>query len=58
MEITHHQVDVQNENEVSTLLDEIVENFGRVDYCANCAGELYPSDYRQEVTYAERQKGF
>ena len=38
IEIVRKRVNVLAENEVYDLLDEVVEQLGRVDYCANCAG--------------------
>lgn len=38
IEILRKRVDIVDENEVADLLDAVVEQLGRVDYCANCAG--------------------
>ena len=38
VEIVRKRVNVLAENEVYDLLDAVVEQLGRVDYCANCAG--------------------
>ena len=38
IEILRKRTNVMAENEVDDLLDAVVEQMGRVDYCANCAG--------------------
>ena len=38
IEILRKRTNVIAENEVDDLLDAVVEQLGRVDYCANCAG--------------------
>jgi NAD(P)-dependent dehydrogenase (short-subunit alcohol dehydrogenase family) len=38
VEILRKRTNVLDENDVYDLLDAVVEQLGRVDYCANCAG--------------------
>jgi NAD(P)-dependent dehydrogenase (short-subunit alcohol dehydrogenase family) len=38
IEILRKRTNVLDENDVYDLLDAVVEQLGRVDYCANCAG--------------------
>jgi NAD(P)-dependent dehydrogenase (short-subunit alcohol dehydrogenase family) len=38
--ILQKRTNVLADNEVLDLLDAVVEQLGRVDYCANCAGIL------------------
>lgn len=38
VEILRKRTNVTDENEIYDLLDAVVEQLGRVDYCANCAG--------------------
>ena len=38
VEIVRKRTNVLDENEVYDLLDAVVEQLGRLDYCANCAG--------------------
>ena len=38
IEILRKRTNVLAENEIDDLLDAVVEQLGRVDYCANCAG--------------------
>lgn len=38
VEIVRARTNVLAENEVYDLIDNVVEQLGRVDYCANCAG--------------------
>lgn len=38
IEIIRKRVNVLAENEIYDLLEEVIDQFGRVDYCANCAG--------------------
>jgi NAD(P)-dependent dehydrogenase (short-subunit alcohol dehydrogenase family) len=43
IEILQKRTNVLADNEVLDLLDAVVEQLGRVDYCANCAGMLCPN---------------
>ena len=38
VEIVRARTNVLAENEVYDLIDNVVEQLGRLDYCANCAG--------------------
>lgn len=38
IEVLLKRVNIVDEAEVADLLDAVVEQLGRVDYCANCAG--------------------
>lgn len=38
IEILRKRTNVIAENEIDDLLDAVVEQLGRIDYCANCAG--------------------
>lgn len=38
IQILRKRTNVVAENEVNDLLDAVIEQLGRVDYCANCAG--------------------
>jgi NAD(P)-dependent dehydrogenase (short-subunit alcohol dehydrogenase family) len=50
IEILRKRTNVVAENEVDDLLDAVVEQLGRVDYCANCAG-TYVCERERSIEY-------
>ena len=50
IDVVRVRCNVLDENEVYDLVDNVTEQLGRVDYCANCAGTRI-SDWRALSAY-------